>query len=118
MQQLNARHGIAIGIIGVHRQTSIRVSEILRLGERDHFKYTTVIRLTHIANATRHLFQLLRVHPRIAGDGRRLRQEMPLVEESAPFPITFEIDQDEGEDLEDKLEEKTNFFLIVQRLMI
>jgi hydrophobic/amphiphilic exporter-1 (mainly G- bacteria), HAE1 family len=36
---------------------------------------------------------------------RRLREEMPLIEETAPFPVTFEVDMDEGEDLEDKLEE-------------
>ena len=36
---------------------------------------------------------------------RRLRAELPEIEASAPFPVTFEIDQDEGEELQDKLEE-------------
>ena len=34
---------------------------------------------------------------------RTLREELPKIEEAAPFPITFEIDQDEGADLEEKL---------------
>ena len=44
---------------------------------------------------------------------RRLREEMPRIEGEATFPVTFEIDQDEGEDLEDKLTE-----LVVRSLVI
>ncbi len=44
---------------------------------------------------------------------RRLRHELPGIEAEAPFPLTFEIDQDEGEDLEDKLTE-----LVVRSLAI
>jgi len=44
---------------------------------------------------------------------RRLRAELPAIESSAPFPVTFEVDQDEGEDLEDKLQE-----LVVRSLVI
>jgi HAE1 family hydrophobic/amphiphilic exporter-1 len=34
---------------------------------------------------------------------KRLREELPLIAAEAPFALDFEIDQDEGEDLEDKL---------------
>ncbi|MCP4573536.1 MAG: efflux RND transporter permease subunit, partial [bacterium] len=44
---------------------------------------------------------------------RRLRKELPNIEAAAPFPVTFEIDQDEGEELEDKLEE-----LVIRSLVI
>ena len=44
---------------------------------------------------------------------RRLRHELPQIEAEAPFPVTFEVDQDEGEDLEDKLEE-----LVIRSLVI
>jgi len=36
---------------------------------------------------------------------RRLRRELPVIEAEAHFPVSFRIDQDEGEDLEDKLTE-------------
>ena len=39
--------------------------------------------------------------------GRRLREALPEFEAKAPFPISFEIDQDEGADLEDKLKDLT-----------
>ena len=44
---------------------------------------------------------------------RRLRTELPVIEADAPFTVTFEVDQDEGEDLEDKLQE-----LIIRSLVI
>jgi multidrug efflux pump subunit AcrB len=44
---------------------------------------------------------------------RRIRQELPQIESEAPFPVTFEVDQDEGEDLEEKLEE-----LVIRSLVI
>jgi len=44
---------------------------------------------------------------------RRLREEIPLIEGEAPFPVTFEVDQDEGEDLEDKLQE-----LVIRSMVI
>jgi len=44
---------------------------------------------------------------------RRLRKELPLIEANAPFNVTFEVDQDEGEDLEDKLKE-----LVIRSLVI
>jgi len=44
---------------------------------------------------------------------RRLRAEMPRIEAEAPFAVTFEVDQDEGEDLEDKLQE-----LVIRSLVI
>ncbi len=36
---------------------------------------------------------------------RRLRGELPLIKSAAPFPVSFQVDQDEGKDLEDKLRE-------------
>ncbi len=36
---------------------------------------------------------------------RRLRQELPVIKDTAPFTINFKVDQDEGKDLEDKLRE-------------
>jgi multidrug efflux pump subunit AcrB len=44
---------------------------------------------------------------------RRLRHELPQIESEAPFAVTFEVDQDEGEDLEEKLEE-----LVIRSLVI
>ena len=44
---------------------------------------------------------------------RRLRGELPQIEAEAPFAVTFEVDQDEGEDLEEKLEE-----LVIRSLVI
>ncbi|MCB1183431.1 efflux RND transporter permease subunit [bacterium] len=44
---------------------------------------------------------------------RRLRGELPAIEAEAPFPVSFEVDQDEGEDLEEKLEE-----LVIRSLVI
>ncbi|RKZ15101.1 hypothetical protein DRQ50_07985, partial [bacterium] len=44
---------------------------------------------------------------------RRLRDALPAIEAEAPFPVTFEIDQDEGEELEDKLRE-----LVIRSLVI
>ncbi|MBU8869907.1 MAG: efflux RND transporter permease subunit [Gemmatimonadales bacterium] len=44
---------------------------------------------------------------------RRLRHELPLIKEAAPFPIHFEVDMDEGEDLEEKLKE-----LVIRSLAI
>ncbi|MGD9547133.1 MAG: efflux RND transporter permease subunit [Candidatus Krumholzibacteriia bacterium] len=44
---------------------------------------------------------------------RRLREELPRIAGTAPFPLTFEVDQDEGEDLEEKLEE-----LVIRSLVI
>jgi len=44
---------------------------------------------------------------------RRLREELPRIEAEAPFAVSFEIDQDEGENLEDKLRE-----LVIRSLVI
>ncbi len=44
---------------------------------------------------------------------KRLRDELPRIAAEAPFTLDFEIDQDEGEDLEDKLRE-----LVVRSLII
>ena len=44
---------------------------------------------------------------------RRLREELPRIQAEAPFAVTFEVDQDEGEELEDKLEE-----LVIRSLVI
>ncbi|PIV80522.1 hypothetical protein COW53_09220 [bacterium CG17_big_fil_post_rev_8_21_14_2_50_64_8] len=44
---------------------------------------------------------------------RRLRSELPQIEESAPFAIRFKVDQDEGKDLEDKLRE-----LVIRSMVI
>jgi multidrug efflux pump subunit AcrB len=44
---------------------------------------------------------------------RRLRAELPEIEAEAPFPVSFEVDQDEGADLEEKLRE-----LVIRSLVI
>lgn len=44
---------------------------------------------------------------------RRLREILPRIETEAPFALHFEIDQDEGEELEDKLQE-----LVIRSLVI
>ena len=44
---------------------------------------------------------------------RHLRGELPEIEAEAPFPVTFEVDQDEGADLEEKLKE-----LIIRSVVI
>jgi len=36
---------------------------------------------------------------------RRLREEIPHIQADMPFPVTMEVDQDEGEELREKLEE-------------
>ena len=48
---------------------------------------------------------------------RRLREELPLIEAEAPFAVTFEVDQDEGEDLEDKLRELVTRSLVILGLL-
>ncbi len=48
---------------------------------------------------------------------RRLREELPRIEAEAPFAVTFEVDQDEGEDLEDKLEELVTRSLVILGLL-
>ncbi len=52
---------------------------------------------------------------------RQLRDELPRIEETAPFPISFEIDQDEGADLEDKLTDlvtRSGIILLLLFLML
>jgi len=44
---------------------------------------------------------------------RRLRAALPEIEAAMPFPVTFEIDEDEGQELEDKLRE-----LVIRSLVI
>lgn len=44
---------------------------------------------------------------------RRLRKELPIVQAEAPFPLTFEIDQDEGKNLEEKLTELVTRSLVI-----
>jgi len=44
---------------------------------------------------------------------RQLRSALPKIEATMPFPVTFEIDEDEGQDLEDKLQE-----LVIRSLVI
>jgi HAE1 family hydrophobic/amphiphilic exporter-1 len=44
---------------------------------------------------------------------RRLRAALPEIRDEAPFPLHFEVDQDEGEDLQEKLEE-----LVIRSLVI
>ncbi len=48
---------------------------------------------------------------------RRLRHELPLIKEAAPFPINFKVDQDEGKDLEDKLRELVARSVIILLLL-
>ena len=48
---------------------------------------------------------------------RRLRRELPRIEADAPFAVTFEVDQDEGEDLENKLEELVTRSLVILGLL-
>lgn len=53
--------------------------------------------------------------------GKALRDILPELEATAPFPITFEIDQDEGADLQDKLREliiRSGIILIFLFLML
>jgi len=44
---------------------------------------------------------------------RHLRDQLPRIQAEAPFAVTFEVDQDEGKDLEEKLEE-----LVIRSLVI
>ncbi|MBE0564908.1 MAG: efflux RND transporter permease subunit, partial [Krumholzibacteria bacterium] len=48
---------------------------------------------------------------------RRLRGELPEIQAEARFPVHFEIDQDEGEELEDKLEELVTRSLVILGLL-
>ena len=48
---------------------------------------------------------------------RRLRQVLPGLAASMPFPVGFEIDEDQGEELEDKLEELVYRSLIILALL-
>ena len=48
---------------------------------------------------------------------RRLRRELPAIEREAHFPVTFEVDQDEGEKLEDKLKELVYRSLVILGLL-
>ncbi|PID80448.1 hypothetical protein CSB20_07450, partial [bacterium DOLZORAL124_64_63] len=53
--------------------------------------------------------------------GRRLRRALPELEATAPFPISFEIDQDEGADLEEKLQDlvtRSGIILLLLFLML
>ncbi|HPF69574.1 MAG TPA: efflux RND transporter permease subunit, partial [Candidatus Krumholzibacteria bacterium] len=44
---------------------------------------------------------------------RRLRHELPVIQADAPFAVHFEVDQDEGRDLQEKLQE-----LVIRSLVI
>ena len=48
---------------------------------------------------------------------RRLRAELPRIQAEAPFAVHFEIDQDEGEDLEEKLSELVTRSLVILGLL-
>ena len=48
---------------------------------------------------------------------RRLRHELPEIMAAAPFPVSYEIDQDEGEELEDKLRELVYRSLVILGLL-
>jgi HAE1 family hydrophobic/amphiphilic exporter-1 len=48
---------------------------------------------------------------------RRLREELPAIEAESPFSVSFEVDQDEGEDLEDKLTELVYRSLVILGLL-
>lgn len=49
---------------------------------------------------------------------RRLRAALPEIQADAPFPVHFEIDQDEGEELEDKLDELVTRSLVILGLLL
>ncbi len=86
--------------------------------------------LRHVATVKRD-FEDIAYYSRIGGDNvitllitkrsgqnsiavsRHLRGELPQIEAEAPFPVSFEVDQDEGEDLEEKLVE-----LVIRSLVI
>jgi multidrug efflux pump subunit AcrB len=44
---------------------------------------------------------------------RRLRESLPEIKAAMPFPVSFEVDEDEGQELEDKLED-----LVIRSLVI
>ncbi|MFN2371923.1 MAG: efflux RND transporter permease subunit, partial [Candidatus Krumholzibacteriia bacterium] len=48
---------------------------------------------------------------------RRLRAALPQIQADAPFPVHFEVDQDEGQELEDKLEELVTRSLVILGLL-
>lgn len=48
---------------------------------------------------------------------RKLREELPRIKDEAAFPLNFEIDQDEGEELEDKLTELVYRSLVILGLL-
>jgi HAE1 family hydrophobic/amphiphilic exporter-1 len=48
---------------------------------------------------------------------RSLRQALPAIQASMPFPVTFEIDDDQGEQLEEKLEELVYRSFIILALL-
>ncbi len=48
---------------------------------------------------------------------RRLRSALPEIASSMPFPVSFEIDEDQGRDLEEKLEELVYRSLIILGLL-
>ncbi len=48
---------------------------------------------------------------------RRLREELPKIKEAAPFPLTFEVEMDEGDDLEEKLTELVTRSLVILGLL-
>ncbi len=48
---------------------------------------------------------------------RRLRAELPRISADAPFPVTFEVDQDEGADLEEKLRDLVSRSLVILLLL-
>jgi HAE1 family hydrophobic/amphiphilic exporter-1 len=48
---------------------------------------------------------------------RRLRQTLPEIKATLPFPVTFEIDEDQGKDLEEKLLELVYRSLVILALL-
>lgn len=48
---------------------------------------------------------------------RRLREELPLIAAESPFPVRFEVDQDEGADLEEKLRDLVTRSLVILGLL-
>ncbi len=126
----------AIRVSGRELTVSVQDSVSIRMLEN------TVLRtigdqpvlLSHVASV-KHDFEDIAYYSRIGGENvitllitkrsgqnsvtvsRRLREELPLIEAEAPFPVTFEVDQDEGEDLEEKLEELVTRSLVILGLL-
>jgi len=116
------------------RELTVTVQDSVSLANLENTVLRTIgnqpVLLSHVATVKRD-FEDIGYYSRIGGENvitllitkrsgqnsisvsRRLRAELPTIEAEAPFSVTFEIDEDEGEDLEDKLEE-----LVIRSLVI